>query len=295
MVTPRRSTASPLGERGTQKMAILLFTVRISQSFEFGFHLGDARPEGFCCGFDLFERESRGDVLGAVPVVGGDVEQHRSLDPGGVAGHGEAFDERRVVGRVDYLDLGKYLEPRLVRVIHQEDRRFVIRFEIADRDVLEVAAKICVAERLLIKNFQKSLWPAAKLYVRLAVLTDRRHVETIALVDERGFVGGQFVEAVVILEPLIRTTRSIVFLGPLDAVRERDLRKRIWHISELFYTPRRIESIFAGVKEADLGAVGVGGVRLAPEPWLIDGVLSEFDAESFQASDVSVEVLAFEV
>lgn len=129
------------------------------QSFDFGFEVDDAAPKGLGSGFDLGEGEAWGDVLGAVPVVCGDVEDHRPFVLGFVVGHGEALDQLNVVGSVDDLRLGKYLEPRLDSVIHQEEGGFVVFEEVADGDILEIAAKVSVTERFLVQTFKKPAWP----------------------------------------------------------------------------------------------------------------------------------------
>jgi hypothetical protein len=57
-------------------------------------------------------------------------------------------------------------------------------FEIAEADVLLVAAKVCEAEECVVDNANEAFGAAAMLYVGPAGFADRRHVEAVAALDE---------------------------------------------------------------------------------------------------------------
>ena len=67
------------------------------------------------------------------------------------------------------------------------------------------------------------------------------------------------------------------------------------HHHSSFYTPGRIFAIFAGVKEADIIAIGISKIGLPPEPWAVGGVFVKGQAERLEAFYLSVEVFAFEI
>ena len=61
------------------------------------------------------------------------------------------------------------------------------------------------------------------------------------------------------------------------------------------YPPRRVFAVVAGGEEADVIAVGVVEIRLAPEPGAIGGRFGEFEAESGEASVFGIDVGAVEI
>ena len=78
-----------------------------------------------------------------------------------------------------------------MRIVYQDERSAVIGGEIAGADVLAVAAKIGDAEGAIIENADEPGRPAAVLHIRPAVLGDSRHIEAVALGDERRLGGGE--------------------------------------------------------------------------------------------------------
>ena len=63
----------------------------------------------------------------------------------------------------------------------------------------------------------------------------------------------------------------------------------------LFYTPRRVFAILAGVEKAYFVAVRVFQICLAPKPGAVGGVFVELDTEGFKTIDLGVEVIVFEI
>ena len=70
-------------------------------------------------------------------------------------------------------------------IVHQDQRGAVIGREIAGADVLAVAAKVGNRQRLLVENADEAGRAAAMLHIGPAALRDGRHIEAVALGDER--------------------------------------------------------------------------------------------------------------
>jgi hypothetical protein len=82
------------------------------------------------------------------------------------------------------LDTSKDFETGLVRVIHEEQCHPRIVFQIAQADVLLVAAKVREADERRVDYVNEAFGAAAMLHVGPAGLADRGHVEAVAEGEE---------------------------------------------------------------------------------------------------------------
>ena len=144
---------------------------------------------------ELFDGPALGDVLRAVPVEGGEVDEDDALGaafivdrelifPGGGFGPGNGFE------------VGEDFEAGLVGVVHEEEGGAVVGAEVAGGDVLAVAGDVGVGEGAVVDDVEEAGGAAAKLDVRPAVGGDGGDVEAVAARDEvlfelaEGVVGG---------------------------------------------------------------------------------------------------------
>ena len=124
-------------------------------------------------------------MLGAVPVEAFDVDEDDSLYDVGLIGGAKGFDEGGSLGVVFVdFDAAEDFETRLVRVVHEEEGYAGIVVEVAEADVLLVAAEVCEAEEPGIDDANEALGSAAVLDVGPAGFADRGHIEAIAAFDE---------------------------------------------------------------------------------------------------------------
>ena len=147
-------------------------------------------------------RETRGDVLRAVPIEGFQMQQEGSLGLSLVSGKSETSGE---IGRgveIARLHVRQNLETRAVRVIHQDQGDAIIGADIAQADVLPVAAKVGEAERLFVEDFEEAGRTAAMLHIRPARFRDARHIEAVASLDEGDFVFGESIGCPIAVEAL---------------------------------------------------------------------------------------------
>ncbi len=113
---------------------------------EFGAEIGYLLLEGFDSGeerglLELFDGPAPGDVLGAVPVEGGEVEDDYALGAGFAVDEELIFPGGGFVPRDDF-DVSQHFQAGLVGVVHEEEGRPVVGAEIAGGDVLAVAGDV---------------------------------------------------------------------------------------------------------------------------------------------------------
>ena len=125
--------------------------------------------------------------------------------------------------------MGENLQTRLVRIIHQDQRRAIVRSNVADTDVLQIAAEVGKAERLLIEHFEETEGTAAMLHVRPAGFRNGRHVETVALRYEGRFVLREAIECAMALELLPHFAAAVRRLSGPHARRRSDVEKFVAH------------------------------------------------------------------
>ena len=82
------------------------------------------------------------------------------------------------------LDAAEDLEARLVRVVHEEEGDAVVVVEVAEADVLLVAAIVCEADEGGIEDVDEAFGASAMLDVGPAGLADGGHVEAVTALDE---------------------------------------------------------------------------------------------------------------
>src|SRR6056297_3878559 len=103
-------------------------------------------------GFELLQREALWNVLRAVPVVGLDRYDDRAFRQGPVSVNTQVFDEFGIIGRIHNPGATPDLETAPVDVVHQDQRHTIVGVEIADTQILAVAAKISVGEGAIVEN-----------------------------------------------------------------------------------------------------------------------------------------------
>ena len=110
------------------------------QAFDFRFQFGDPLLQLLDHRGDLPLRKPLVDVLLAIHVPRLDREQNRPLDFAGIRRIAELLQQVRIV--LNHARRAPELDPLAVGVIHQEDKRLRILGQIAERDVLPVAAEV---------------------------------------------------------------------------------------------------------------------------------------------------------
>lgn len=158
---------------------------------ELGFQLGDAGSEGGDGAFDFGGGVARRDVFRAVPVVADDVDQNQPLGDRAGGGFGEGFDEVGVLARVEHAGVAEDLQPRAMRVVHEEEADAVVDGEVAGREELAIALVIGEAELRRREHAQEAGRAAAVLHVGPAGLADGGKVERIPALDEIDLVVGE--------------------------------------------------------------------------------------------------------
>src|SRR3546814_6433154 len=91
-------------------------------------------------------------MLLAVPVERGDGNEHRALGPRLVGGIVQAGDEVRVLGDVDEAGAAPDLQAAAVRVVDQDEGDTVVGPEVADAQILAVAAGVGIGTGPLVED-----------------------------------------------------------------------------------------------------------------------------------------------
>ena len=196
--TPFSLRTSFCGSMTTSAVSVLLNSIVMllvtvgdgarHQAFDFGFQFGDPGLEFLDHRGDLPLREPLVDVLRAVHVPRLDREQDRPLHLAGVRRVAELLQQGRVP--LDHAGGAPHLHPPAVRVVHQEEERLRVLGQVAQRDVLAVAAEVGEAERVLVDHLQEPGRAAAVLDVRLPVGVRGAQVEHVQVGEELGQVRG---------------------------------------------------------------------------------------------------------
>ena len=124
----------------------------------------------------------------AVPVEGNDVDEDESFHQPRDRRIGEGRDELGMFSCVLDPGMADDLQPRPVRIIHQEQGHAIVDGEVAGGEQLAVALVIGKGELRRIDHAQKSPRPAAMLHVGPAVLAHGREIKGIARGDESAFL-----------------------------------------------------------------------------------------------------------
>ena len=123
------------------------------------------------------------DVLRAVHVPRLHLEDDRPLDLAGIAGVSQGLDQPGIP--LDHPSRAPDLDPPPLGVVHQEEERPRVLREVAQRDVLAVAAEVGEGERPLVQDLQEAGRAAPVLDVRLALGVRRPEVEHVEAGEER--------------------------------------------------------------------------------------------------------------
>ena len=128
------------------------------------------------------------DVLGAVDVPGFDGEDDGPLDLARIVRVAQPLQQLGVV--LDHPGSAPQLDPLLVGVVHQEEERPGVLRQVAERDVLAVAAEVGEGQRPVVQHLQEARRSASMLDVRLPLGAGRAKVEHIQPRHELGQVRG---------------------------------------------------------------------------------------------------------
>ena len=148
--------------------------------------LADAALKLLDHGLDFSLRKPLVDVLGTVDVPRFDGEDDGPLDLARIVRVTQAIQQLGVI--LDHPGGAPQLDPLLVGVIHQEDERLRVLRQVAERDVLAVAAEVGEGQRLVVQHLQKAGRAAPVLDVRLPLGAGRAQVEHIQPRQELGQV-----------------------------------------------------------------------------------------------------------
>jgi hypothetical protein len=188
------------------------------KAFVFGLEVLEALSHGFQDSSELCLGVARGDVLGAVPVEGFDVNEDSPLGWGLFPGNFELADQPLGFrGALVNPGAAQDLEPGLVRVVHKEEGDAVVMLQVSNADVLLVAAQVGEANGALVEDVEKAFLASAVLDVRPTGFGRRGHVEAIALLQELLFVGAKAVAQIVgLFDAFIEVAAAVQALLFLD-------------------------------------------------------------------------------
>lgn len=215
----------------------LVFRLALQEG-EFGaegvaFGLGgvEALPEGGGGLSHLGLREARGDVLGAVPVKRLERDDDAALHLRRVGGIFQPGDGFGVVLKADGAGVAEELEPPLMRVIHEDEGDAVVPAQIADADILAVAAEIGEAEGFVVQTFKEARRAAAMLDIGPAGFRDAGEIETVARGDEGALRLAQGIARTGLgrVEPLISPARAQRLLHRPHGRREHEVGEAVGH------------------------------------------------------------------
>jgi len=112
------------------------------------------------------------------------MQHNGALDAGAVGGVFQLRHQRRVVVGFHHAGFAPQLQPAAVGVVHQDQRHARVATEVAHRQVLAIAAKVGVGQRVRVQYLQKAGRAAAVLHVGPAVTAAGGLVEAVAGGDE---------------------------------------------------------------------------------------------------------------
>ena len=136
-------------------MVTILSLRRCFQHPELHFQLCDLRLKLFNNGSNLLLRESLVNVLRTVDVPRFDLEQNGPFDFTRIGRITQPVEQRRIV--FHNTSFAPELNAPAANIVHQEDERSGVLRQIAERDVLAIAAKVGKAQSLLIPGSTKAL------------------------------------------------------------------------------------------------------------------------------------------
>jgi len=200
----------------------------------------EALPEGGGGLSNLGLREARGDVLGAVPVKRLERDDDAALHLRRVGGIFQPGDGFGVVLKADGAGVAEELEPPLVRVIHEDEGDAVVPAQIADADILAVAAEIGEANfspggawGLVVQHFQEPRRAAAMLDIGPAGFRDAGEIEAVARGDEGALRLREGIARIGLrrIQPLISPARAQRLLHRPHGRREHEVGEAVGHTS----------------------------------------------------------------
>ena len=205
-----------------------------AEAFVFGFEVGDALAHGGGERDDLLFGVAWGDVLGAVPVEGFDVDDDGSFDGSFVCGGVELLDE--VGGFGAFVDGGaaEDFEAGLGGVVHEDEGYAVVVVEVAGGDVLLVAAEVGEGDGAVIEDVDEAGRAAAVLDVGPAGFAGGCHIERVAGGDEVALGFGEVVAGIAgMLDAVVGRTAAVEGLLLFDEGGEGYFGEALAHLDRL--------------------------------------------------------------
>lgn len=200
-------------------------TQSCAQRGHFRLELGDA-PLGIAeRSFDVGRVDLLWDMLAAIDGPGFDLEQDDLLGIGMIAAGHEPL--RQLLVAADDACPSPDLDPALIGVVRQEQKRLRILGEVSRRDVLPIAGVVDEAQRPVINDTDETLGPAAMLDVGAPHRARRSQIDTVALGEERLEIRRHGrAPAASFLKAAKHSARPPAFLDRLDGRREGDIGRR---------------------------------------------------------------------
>jgi hypothetical protein len=162
------------------------------------------------------------DMLRAVGVPRGDLEQDHLLGPRLVALRHQRFGQCRII--IHHPRLAPYLDPAAVGVIHQEDVGLRVFRKVSLADVLPVAAVIGERQGVLVQDPDKTSRAATVLDIGLAIGAGGGEIQAVRVRQKRGQVVVDLgAPSAVLFDMRIGLTRSLAGLDFLHRRGERDI------------------------------------------------------------------------
>jgi hypothetical protein len=121
------------------------------------------------------------------------------------------------------------LQPRAVRIVHHDQRDAIVGRDVAEADILQIAAKVREGERFVVEDFDEPGRTTAVLHIGPAALGYRGNVETVARFNERALVFGETVERPMALKMLPHLAAAVCRLGGLHARRRDNVEEFVSH------------------------------------------------------------------
>ena len=166
-------------------------------------------------------------MLLAIPVKRLQAQPENAFELRFVVRHGDERGQVRVIIKRQGFDVGVDLEPRPMRVIHEEQADPVVSREVASADILAVAAIVGKGERMIIDQLKETARAAPMLDVVPSRFRNGRHVKAIAIGNERSLILAEAIELAAALEGLPDAIRTHLGLHGPDAGCHGDVQKSI--------------------------------------------------------------------
>ena len=161
-----------------------------------------------------FGRDAKRNVLRAVPVEALDADQQVALDQRIADRRAQPRDQIGIgVGGVDMAGPAHQLEALLLGEVDDDQRHPAVVVEVADRDILPIAAKVRQCQGVVIDRLDEAGRTATVLDVGPAARADGGNEETLATGDEVAFAVAERRRRRALFEPAPDLAATVALLG----------------------------------------------------------------------------------